>query len=357
MDTSGQPSDERIVVQTNTPWIGPLGRILCGFLLAVLVISVLANLGQWARYQTYFQGNDLLEERFHSGEKLAQQKIAVIEVKGSILHGDGFVKRQIDQVREDKNVKAVVLRINSPGGTVTASDYLFHHLKQLRQDRKLPLVVSMGSLCASGGYYLAMAVGDQPEAIFAEPTTWTGSIGVVIPHFDASELLKNWHIKDDSIASHKLKQMGSPTRLLSDEDRAEERKILQGLVDESFAGFKDVVRYGRPHLRDDDKQLDKAATGQIFTADQARQLGLVDKIGFIEDAIERVTALAKLSTEQVRVVQYKRRASSLMEIVMGPNAHYGNRTAISLERVVDLTAPRAYYLSTWLPAVLTNSKR
>ena len=124
----------------------------------------------------------------------------------------------------------VVLRVDSPGGTVTGSDYLYHHIKQLREELELPMVVSMGSLCASGGYYIAMAVGQGEDLIFAEPTTWTGSIGVVIPHYDLAGLLASWNVEDDSIASHPLKLLGSPTREMT----AEDREILQQLVDDHF---------------------------------------------------------------------------------------------------------------------------
>ena len=116
-----------------------------------------------------------------------RKKIAIIDVAGAIMEGEGFVKRQIDaRAGRHRASSAVVLRVNSPGGTVTGSDYIYHHLRELVDERKLPMVVSMGSICASGGYYVAMAVGDEPDAIFAEPTTWTGSIGVIIPHYDLS---------------------------------------------------------------------------------------------------------------------------------------------------------------------------
>ena len=104
--------------------------------------------------------------------------MAIITVSGVIVDGDGYVKKQIERVRQDEDVKAIVLRVNTPGGTVTGSDYILHHLNRLRAERKLPLVVSMGSVAASGGYYVSMAVGDQPQSIYAEPTTTTGSIGV-----------------------------------------------------------------------------------------------------------------------------------------------------------------------------------
>src|SRR5688500_19769660 len=108
------------------------------------------------------------------------------------MEGDGFVKRQIDRIREDENVKAIVVRVDSPGGTVTGSDYIYHHLKKLRKEKNVPIVVSMGGMAASGGYYVSMAVGDEKDTIFAEPTCETGSIGVILPHYDLSGLMARY---------------------------------------------------------------------------------------------------------------------------------------------------------------------
>jgi protease-4 len=245
----------------------------------------------------------------------------------------------------------VVARINSPGGTVTGSDYIYHHLRDVAQDRKLPLVVSMGSVCASGGYYVAMAVGNQADTIFAEPTTWTGSIGVIIPHFDLSNTLGVFGVKDDSISSGPLKQMGTPTKPMT----PEVQKLLQELVDDSFKGFKQVVMSGRPRFKDDPAALDAVATGQIFTANQALEHGLVDKIGFVEDAIERATELANLTTKDVRCVKYEE-SPTLMGALMGADAPVPVRNSLDLSAVVELLTPRAYYLWTSLPAMLSNTR-
>ncbi len=135
-------------------------------------------------------------------------------------------------------LKAIVVRVNSPGGTITGSDYMLHHLRKLAEDTHIPIVVSMGGLAASGGYYVSMCVGDTPETIFAEPTTWTGSIGVIIPHYNVADLMKKWGIQEDAVASHHLKTMGSIARKMTEE----ERKIFQQLVDEGFTQFKDVIK-------------------------------------------------------------------------------------------------------------------
>ena len=341
----------QIIVQQQSSALGRYGKIV----LILLGLAVMTIFGLMSSYQSYFSPPGGPQEKYHSLNKTAEKKIAIVNVSGTIMEGEGFVKQQLDLVREDDDVVAIVLRVNSPGGTVTGSDYLYHHVRELCEDRDLPMVVSMGSICASGGYYIAMAVGDEENAIFAEPTTWTGSIGVVIPHYDFSGLLENWEIKDDSIASHKYKLMGSPTRALSDEERAEERKLFQELVDLSFEGFKKIVRNGRPKLRADAAALDTVATGQIFTARQARDNGLVDKIGFIEDAIERAAELAGRDVDTVRCVRYKRPAPSLTTLLdakANPHAVLGS----DLRSFLDMTAPRAYYLCTWLPSILSNSQ-
>jgi protease-4 len=338
-------------VQQPPSLFGRHGKLL----VLALGIAVICLLGLSTAYQSYFSPPGGPQEKYHSLSKTAAKKIAIIRVSGTILEGDGFVKKQIDQIRQDDSVVGVVLRINSPGGTVTGSDYLYHHLCELIEDREFPLVVSMGSLCASGGYYMAMAVGDQTEAIFAEPTTWTGSIGVVIPHYDLSGLLARYDVKDDSVASHKFKLMGSPTRLLSGEERAEERALLQTLVDKSFDRFKDIVRHGRPKFQDDDGALKKVATGQIFTAQQALELGLVDKIDFIEGAIQRVAKLAGHDLDKLRCVKYDKPPVSLgtllgIHISRLPHADgYDMNSLLHLTAPHALTAPQAYYLCAGLP--------
>jgi protease-4 len=342
-------SPQVVVQQAAPPALGKYGRLL----VAALAVAIMIIVGQYASYQSYFSPPGGPQEKYHSLSETATKKIAVIRVEGSLIDPDGFVKKQIDAVRKDDDVVGVVLRVDSPGGTVTASDYLYHHLRQLAKERKIPLVVSMGSICASGGYYLSMAVGDQPKAIFAEPTTWTGSIGVVIPHYDFSGLLAQHNVKDDSIASHKYKLMGSPTRDLSDEERAEERKLLQELVDVSFERFKEVVRSGRPKLRADPAALDKIATGQIFTARQALDGGLVDEIGFIEDAVARAAELAGMQEDDVRCVKYDEPPTSISAL-LGAKTGVLPSARSELAALLDLTAPRAYFLCTWLPGLLTN---
>ncbi len=302
-------------------------------------------------YERYIQTNPRLEERYVSHSETAPQKVAIITIEGAIMHTDGFAKWQIEQARKDSDVKAVVVRVDSPGGTVTGSDYLYHELRKLREDRHIPLVVSMGGIAASGGYYLSMAAGNIPDSIFAERTTWTGSIGVIIPHFNIADLLESWKIKDDSIASGPFKELGSPTRKLSPALAEQERKILQTLVDQTFDQFKEVVAEARPQLAHNKDAFAKATTGQVFTAKQALALGLIDKLGFQEDAVDRAIEMAGLDKQNVRVVKYTKPESLLGNALFGTDSQ---SASVSPAALLDLTTPRAYLLYTLLPALVTN---
>src|SRR5262249_32920653 len=283
----------QIIIQQRSAIFGRFGKWLFG----ALVIAVMVIIGLYNSYHSYFSPSDMPQEKYHSLAPFATKKIAIVEVSGAIMEGeDSFAAKQIQRVKEDPDVVAVVVRINSPGGTVTGSDYIYHHLRELKERRKLPLVVSMGSVCASGGYYVAMAVGSQPNTIFAEPTTWTGSIGVIIPHFDVFGGPTKLGISENSIAPAPLTKMGSPPRPMC----PEEKKILQTLVDDSFKDFKAIVVSGRPKFKDNAAALDAVTTGQIFTAKQAQNKGLVDSIGFIDAAIARATELAGQNAESVR---------------------------------------------------------
>jgi protease IV len=308
---------------------------ICGLLL----------ISQSMAFSQYFSTGEGLQERYHSGAKMGRDKIAIITISGLIADGSGFVKRQIDQVRDDKNVKGIVVRVNSPGGTVTGSDYMLHHLTQLREEKQVPLVVSMGAMATSGGYYVSMAVGDQPQSIFAEPTTTTGSIGVIIPHYNVSGLMARWDVEDDSISSHPRKQMLSMTRPISEEHR----ELLQLYVDETFDRFKEMILLGRPAFRGQEGISHEGmdlATGEIFSAQRAKEYGLIDEIGFVEEAIERVLELAGLDKEKTRVVEF-RRLGQLLEI-FGGMADSRSPT-VQLQEWLEQTAPRAYFLPSMSP--------
>jgi protease-4 len=345
MEIERQQPPTRVILEqpgTWSRWSGRLAWTVAGF-------SVLAAIGSAGAFAQYFQRDSRVVEKYHSLSKTAGAKVAIVSVTGAIMGGDGFARAQIDHVADDESVKAIVLRIDSPGGTVSGSDELHHRLGKLGKNRDLPIVVSMGGIAASGGYYIAMANGGREDVIFAEPATLTGSIGVIIPHFDLSQLLKRFDVRDDSIASGPLKEMLSPTKDRTPELADRERRLLKSLVDDMFKRFKEIVKLGRPKLSDE--AVEKIATGQIFTAQQAFEAGLVDKIGFLEDAISRAVALAGLDEKTARVVKYTKPKGLLDEVLGGEPAA---SSRLTLESFAELTTPRAWYLCSWWPALIRS---
>ena len=259
--------------------------------------------------------------------------MAIISVEGVILGGEGFVKRQIDRARRTtrRPVKAVVLRVDSPGGTVTGSDYIYHHLRKLGEETG-----RSRSWSAWAGSRPAAATtsrwpwATRPTSIFAEPTTWTGSIGVIIPHYDLSELLnENWGMKEDSIASHPLKGMGSFAKPMTDE----EREIFQALVDDGFTRFKDDHQAtAGPSSRRTPRRSTSWPPARSTPPSRPWQNGLVDKIGFVEDAVGRAIELAGLDKDDVCVVRYKPEPT-LVDILFGETAR--SRPAFDLAALLD----------------------
>lgn len=331
------------------------GKWITRLAVAVAIFCLLGFIGLSAQRAAYFNtGAKLTEKNVRIGGTTeesvlsATKKVAIITVESVITHKDGYPKWQIDQIRDDKDVVAIVLRVDSPGGTVTGSHYLWHQLNQLRLEKKIPLVVSMGGICTSGGYYISMAVGNEAETIWAEPTTLTGSIGVIFPHYDVSALLAEWKVKDDSITSNPIKAAGSITREMT----PAERKIFQDIIDESFADFKEIVKTGRPTLTED--QMTKATTGQVFTAKQALELGLVDKLGFLEDAVAHAAKLAGVTDpKSYRAVKYSKPGSLFGDAssLLGKSEVPPDSLGRALQRLQTIATPQMYYL--W-PAALPS---
>src|SRR5439155_2544986 len=209
------------------------------------------------------------------------QKVAIVPIKGAIMDDQAQrFDRLLKQVEADKSIKALVLEVDSPGGSVTASDEIFHRVQRFKSDHpKIPVVISMAGLAASGGYYVSCA-GDY---LFAQPSTLTGNIGVLLPQFNVSELFDKWGIKENTIVSTGAvyKNAGS---MFKPED-PKDREYLQDIADKAFVQFKSVVKQGRVgHAKFDVKKLDQIANGKIYMAEDAVANGLVDEKGYLSDA-------------------------------------------------------------------------
>jgi len=190
-------------------------------------------------------------------------------------------------------VKAVVLRVNSPGGTVTSSDTMYQLLMRFKERTKKPVIASLQEVCASGGYYVSCA-SDQ---IMANPTTVVGSIGVIFNTFDASRGMDKIGIRAEAIKSGPLKDMGSPFKAMAPEERA----VMQGMVDEYYARFKSVVA---AHRTVPQAEVGHATDGRVYSGEQAMKIGLVDQLGLLEDAISLARKLGK--APGARPVMYRR---------------------------------------------------
>lgn len=307
----------------------------------VLGLSILANLGMYAAFRDYFSRSPEVTERYLSGDKSTSTRIAVVRLSGTIMPPlTERLIRQIEVAAEDDRVKGVLLTVDSPGGLVADSHQIYHALEKLRA--KKPIFVQMKRLAASGGYYIAMGAGTKGQ-IYAEPTTWTGSIGVIIPRYDASGLVEKLGISSDPLKTGEFKDALSPFHPLSEA----ERKVWEDILNQSFEQFVELIDTNRDTL--DREQARKLATGQIYTARDARANGLIDQIGFEEDAL---AAFQKsLQLDKVRVVEY-RSPTQLVDLILGSKQK--DVQAAQWQALVDATTPRAMYLCSWLPAIPNN---
>ena len=228
-------------------------------------------------------------------------KVAVIDITGTISRTETIID-QIHQYRDDQAIKAIVLRINSPGGSVAPVQEIYSELKKLEK----PIVASMGSTAASGGYYIA-AIADE---ILANPGTLTGSIGVIMQFTKLKGLYEKIGLEQQVVKSGKFKDTGSPVRDMTDE----ERELLQATLDDVHDQFIDAVFEGRQeHLTRE--EIVALADGRIFSGQQALEHKLVDQLGNLPDAIDRAGELGGISGKP-RVVRTKRK-TSMLERVLG----------------------------------------
>ncbi len=209
------------------------------------------------------------------------KRVAVLKLTGVILDPHPLVNK-IEKLRKSKNVVALVLRVDSPGGSVGASQEIYRALERFRESGK-PVVISMGNIAASGGYYVSSA----GTYIYANAGTITGSIGVIIQHITYRELLNKLGIKATSIKTGKFKDTLSPFKELSEE----EKKYLQELVNNALEQFiQAILKYRKDKISEE--KLRSIADGRVFTGEEALRLGLVDGIGSLYDAIEKAKELS-----------------------------------------------------------------
>ncbi|MEW6719602.1 MAG: signal peptide peptidase SppA [Thermodesulfobacteriota bacterium] len=224
-------------------------------------------------------------------------RVAVIPVSGMISDSEQTIE-QIKKFGKDDSVKAVVLRINSPGGGVAPSQEIHEEVRKL--DAKKPVLTSMGTVAASGGYYIAAAT----RKVYANPGTMTGSIGVVMPFVNAKDLVEKIGLKGMTVKSGPFKDIGSPLRDMTPQDR----EVLQSVVDNVHLQFVHAVARGRKLPTE---SVLRIADGRIFTGEQAKALGLIDALGNLEDTVAEAAKLGGISGEPKVILPPKSKISLL----------------------------------------------
>lgn len=235
---------------------------------------------------------------------LSGNQVAALEIEGVISDSREF----IDQLKEyggRSSVRSVIVRINSPGGGVAASQEIYQAIRKFRRDTKKKVVVSMASVAASGGYYIACAA----DRVFANPGTITGSIGVIAEWYNYGDLLRWARMQNVVIKSGSFKDAGSATRPLTEEERV----YFQGLIDGMYGQFVSAVANGR-NMREADVR--KLADGRVYTGQQAKADGLIDELGTYQDALAEAARLAGIPGEP-RTISPTKKRFSIVELLLG----------------------------------------
>jgi protease IV len=224
---------------------------------------------------------------------VGSDRVALVKIEGLLISSDAVVE-ELHDYTEDSSIKAIVLRIDSPGGGVVAAQEIYNAVKNARKEGK-KVIASLGSVAASGGYYIAAGA----DKIVANPGTLTGSIGVIMEFANVEKLLDKIGVKGMVVKAGQFKDVGSPFRDMTDQ----EKKLLQGVIDDVHAQFIDAVANGRNIPLDDVKAI---ADGRIFTGRQALKLKLVDKMGDLTESIQLAGTLAGIKGKP-RIVEKKKK--------------------------------------------------
>jgi protease-4 len=304
---------------------------------AVLLVLLLAGCA-FVRVDVAPRAGEI-EEQVIEGKGRA--KIALLDLSGVITLGpfglDRFrpgpplvarFKEELRRVEEDDAVVGAVVRIDTPGGSVTASDILYHELRTLREKRRIPVVACIMDRGLSGGYYAALAA----DEIVAHPTALVGAVGVVSFKVTVEELLRKWGIEVGTVKSGPLKDFWSPLR----PSTAGETALMQELTDRLHRRFLGLVAESR---KLQPEALAEVATGRVFDADEAKRLGLLDRVGYLEEAVARARELAGVS--EARLILYRRPQEFAGNLYAGGAAPRAE--ALLLEGAAELLFPSFRY--------------
>ena len=334
-------------------WLRPVGRSVAALAAATSLAVAAAGCGVGSFLITPVENASTLEEKqVQDGHGLFPDKVVVIGVEGTIANAAAgglltatenpvslFVQ-QLDKAADDSRVKAVVLRVNSPGGTVSASDAMYTILKRFRAKTHKPVVASGQEVVASGAYYISCGA----DRIVAQPTTLVGSIGVIFETVNLKGTLDKLGVTTEAYKSAAHKDIGSPFRA----PLPDEPPIFQGLVDDYFARFKGVVTDNRPIPPTAD--FAQMTDGRVYSGAAAAKIGLVDQVGLLSDAIDLAKTLAH--SPDAQVVAYRRPygyggSIYATDEVPTPQASAANTLRLQLPDEATFLPAGFYYL--WRP--------
>lgn len=319
----------------------------------IAVVVVLFLIGcQAPKIRLFPSAADPLNEYTLAGEETG--KVLVIPIRGTIsdapkrqfiITRPSMVQEVVSQLRKaqkDPEVKALVLKINSPGGSVTASDILYNEIVAFKQKTKAKVVVVMMGVAASGGYYISLPA----DYILAHPTSITGSVGVLFLRPDVAGLMDKIGIEVEVSKTGKNKDMGSPFRQAT----AEERQIIKDMIDQLGKRFLDRIA---EHRKIDPQRMKEIASARIFLAEDALKLGMVDRVGYIGEAVGLAKKLAELP-ENAKVVVYRRTEYPDDNLYNTSTSHYEGRglSIVSLDLPASLTSFQAGFYYLWQPGVM-----
>ncbi|AFS77153.1 signal peptide peptidase SppA [Gottschalkia acidurici 9a] len=313
--------------------------------LGVFILLLILNTAFSSVENSIYTSKGEWYEEIHTQGSIEQ--LALLEVDGIIQDtGSGYAGlgtnynhqtflKQLEYAFENESIKGVVLKVNSPGGGVLESDEIHRKISLLKKEHKKPVVVYMDGVAASGGYYISAPA----DKIVANRNTMTGSLGVIMEGTNYHQLAENYGVKTDVIKSGAYKDIFSPMKEMTPEERA----ILQSLVDESYQFFVDVISEGRKLSKE---RVLEIADGRIYSALQAKELGLIDEIGYLEDAI---SSAAKLSNaDNPTVVKFKQPKWSAFDTVFSYVSKYYNKSLgtnmIEIDKFTKSDRPKLMYL-------------
>jgi protease IV len=289
-----------------------------------------------------------LEETVLRGE--GPGKVLLIDVRGVINNQQDrsftgattelgmveWIRELIAKAEKDDEIKALLIKINSPGGTVTSSDIILHELLLYKKKHSIPIFVQVMDLAASGGYYIALA-GDE---IIAHPTSLVGSIGVIAFKVNLENLMEKIGVDWEVVKSGEKKDFMSPFRAFTDE----ERKLFQNTIDNFHNRFVSVIARNRLNL--DIEEVESLADGRVFDAKQALELKLIDHIGYISDTVERIKL--KLGNSDLQIITYQRGGDYKPNLYsLSPQSPAFN--LVNLDLGLNSKALSPYFLYLWLP--------